>query len=169
LYAPGTNERLPLTGDLLGQREYRAARLQIQPQFDSVLVIFRDGWHPAEVAADNPALEWQWTRKESTISFRNPRQNATLYLHYDGQPALFDVPQTVAVQLHGESIDSFQVTNAQDEIRRIAIKAAQFGNEDLVEIRFVIDKTFVPALVSKGSRDSRELGFRVYHAYVDPQ
>ena len=92
-----------------------------------------------------------------------------LNLSYDGQPALFDVPQTVAVQLHGESIDSFQVTNALDEIRRIAIKAAQFGNEDLVEIRFVIDKTFVPALVTKGSRDTRELGFRVYHAYVDPQ
>jgi hypothetical protein len=169
LYKPGTNERLPLTGDLLGQREYRAARLQLQPQFDSVLVVFRDGWHPAEAAPDNPAIEWQWSRKESTISFRNPRQNATLYLHFDGQPALFDVPQTVAVQLHGETIDSFPVTNAQDEIRRIAIQAAQFGTEDLVEIRLVVDKTFVPALVTKGSHDSRELGIRVYHAYVDPQ
>jgi hypothetical protein len=75
----------------------------------------------------------------------------------------------VSVQLHGESIDSFQVTNAQDDIRRIAIKAAQFGNEDLVEIRLVVDKTFFPALVTKGSRDPRELGIRVYHAYVDPQ
>jgi hypothetical protein len=169
LYRPGTNERLPLTGDMLGPREYRAARLQLQPQFDSVLVVFRDGWHPAEAAPDNPALEWQWSRKESTISFRNPRQNAVLYLHYDGQPALFDVPQTVLVQLHGETVDSFPVTNSQDEIRRIPIQAVQFGTEDLVEIRFVVDKTFVPALVTKGSRDPRELGFRVYHAYVDPQ
>lgn len=169
LYAPGGAERLPLTGDLLGQREYRAATLQLQPQFDGVFVMFKDGWHPAENAPDNPAVDWQWTRKEATISFRNPKQNATFFLHYDGQPAMVDSPQTVQIQLHGETVDTFQVTAPGEQIRRIPLKAAQFGNDDLVEIRLVLDKTFVPALAGGGSRDSRELGIRVYHAYVEPQ
>lgn len=169
LYAAGTSERLPLNGDLLGQREYRVATLQLQPQFDGVLVVFKDGWHPAEASPDNPTLEWQWTRKESTLSFRNPRQNATLFLHYDGQPALAGSPQTVSVQLHGEVVDTFQLTGPQEDIRRIPLKAGQFGSDDLVEIRMVVDKTFVPALAGGGSRDPRELGIRVYHAYVEPQ
>ena len=169
LYAPGTSERLPLSGDLLGQREYRVATLQMQPMFDGVLVMFMDGWHSAEAAPDNPALEWQWTRKESTLSFRNPRQNAMLYLHYDGQPAMVGSPQTGSVQLHGEVVDTFQVTGALEDIRRIPLKAAQFGNDDLVEVRLVVDKTFVPALAAAGNRDTRELGIRVYHAYVEPQ
>jgi hypothetical protein len=169
LYVPGGNERLPLSGEALGQREYRAATLQLQPQFDGVFVMFKDGWHPAEAAPDNAAVEWQWTRKEATLSFRNPRQNATLFLHYDGQPAMVASPQTVAVQLHGETVDTFPVTTPGETIRRIALKAAQFGNDDLVEIRLVLDKTFVPALAGGGSRDSRELGIRVYHAYVEPQ
>jgi hypothetical protein len=170
LYAPGSNDRLPLAGDLLGQREYRAARLQLQPQFDSVLVVFKDGWHPSEAAPDNPALEWQWTRKESTLSFRNPRSNATLFLHYDGQPQMVNSPQTVTVRLHGEVIDTFQVASARDEIRRIPLKAAQFGADELVEIALQVDQTFVPALAAGGgSRDPRELGIRVFHAYVEPQ
>ena len=169
LYAQGSSERLPLSGDLLGQREYRVATLQMQPMFDGVLVVFKDGWHPAEAAPDNPALEWQWTRKESTLSFRNPRQNAMLYLHYDGQPAMAGSPQTVSVQLHGEVVDTFQVTGALEDIRRIPLKAAQFGNDDLVEVRLVVDKTFVPAAAVAGNRDTRELGIRVYHAYVEPQ
>lgn len=169
LYVAGATERLPLAGEAVGPREYRAARLQLQPQFDSVLVVFKDGWHPAETAADNPTVEWQWSRKDAGLSFRNPRQNATLFLHYDGQPSMFDSPQTVLVQLHGETVDTFQVTSAADQIRRIPIKAAQFGTDELVEVRLVADKTFVPALLGKGSRDPRELGIRVYHAYVEPQ
>lgn len=169
LYAQGTAERLPLSGDHLGQREYRAARLQLQPQFDNILVVFRDGWHAAEASPDNPAIEWQWTRKEATISFRNPRQNATLFLHYDGQPGMVDSPQTVSIQMHGETIDTFQVASPREDIRRIALKAAQFGSEDVVEVRLAVDKTFVPAMGKSGSRDPRELGIRVYHVYVDPQ
>jgi hypothetical protein len=37
----------------------------------------------------------------------------------------------------------------------------------MVELRLVADKTFVPALEAGGSSgDSRELGVRVFHAFV---
>ena len=169
LYAPGTNERAPLSGETIGQRAYRVARLRLQPQTDNVFLAFLDGWHGPETAADNQSVEWQWTRKEGVLRFRNPKRNAVFYLHYDGQPSMFDSPQTATVSLGGEVIDTFQVSSPDEAIRKIAIKAAQFGPDDVVMIRVAVDKTFVPALVTPGSRDSRELGIRVFHAFVEPQ
>jgi hypothetical protein len=169
LYAPGTNDRVPLAGETIGQRAYRVARIRLQPQTDNVFLAFLDGWHGPETAADNQSVEWQWTRKEGVLRFRNPKRNAVFYLHYDGQPSMFDTPQTVTVSLGAEVIDTFQVSSPDEAIRKIAIKSAQFGPEDVVVMRVAVDKTFVPALAQPGSRDSRELGIRVFHAFVEPQ
>lgn len=169
LYAPGTNERVPLTGENVGLREYRVGRIRLQPQTDKIFLAFLDGWHAPETAADNQSIEWQWTRKDAVIRFRNPKRNALFYLHYEGQPSMFSSPQTVSIYLRDEAVDTFQVTAPGADIRQIALKAAQFGTEDVVVMRIAVDKTFVPATVSSGSRDSRELGIRVYHAFLEPQ
>jgi hypothetical protein len=169
LYAPGTDERAPLAGDAIGQRAYRVARIRLQPQTDNIFLAYLDGWHGPETAADNQSIEWQWTRKEGVLRFRNPKRNATFYLHYDGRPSAFDTPQTVTVSLGAEVIDTFQVSSPDEAIRKIAIKSAQFGPDEVVMLRVAVDKTFVPALVTPGSRDSRELGLRVFHAFVEPQ
>lgn len=169
LYTPGGNGRVPLAGESIGQREYRAARIRLQPQTDNIFMAFLDGWHGPEAAADNQAIEWQWTRKEGVLRFRNPKRNAVFYLDYDGQPSVFDTPQTVTVSLGDEVIDTFQVSTPDEAIRKIPIKSAQFGPNDVVMIRIAVDKTFVPALAQPGSRDSRELGIRVFHAFVEPQ
>jgi hypothetical protein len=169
LYAPGTNERAPLAGESIGQRAYRVARIRLQPQTDNVFLAFLEGWHAPETATDNQSIEWQWTRKEGVLRFRNPKRNAVFYLHYDGRPSMFDTPQAVTVSLGAEVVDTFQVSTPDEAIRKIAIKSAQFGPDDVVVIRIAVDKTFVPALVAPGSRDSRELGIRVFHAFVEPQ
>jgi len=169
LYTPGGNERVPLAGESIGQRAYRAARIRLQPQTDNIFLAFLDGWHGPETATDNQSVEWQWTRKEGVLRFRNPKRNAVFYLHYDGQPAMFDAPQTVTVSLGAEVIDTFQVSSPDEAIRKIAIKSAQFGPDDVVMIRIAVDKTFVPALAKPGSGDSRELGIRVFHAFVEPE
>jgi hypothetical protein len=82
---------------------------------------------------------------------------------------MFDTPQTVTVFLRDEAIDTFQVTSPDEGIRKVALKAAQFGPEDVVLMRIAVDKTFVPALAKPSSRDARELGIRVFHAFVEPQ
>ncbi|MEK6630088.1 MAG: hypothetical protein AABY89_05060 [Acidobacteriota bacterium] len=168
LYQPGSNERVPLAGETSGQREYRVLRVKLQPQTDNIFLAFLDGWHAPEVAADNQTVEWQWTRKDATIRFRNPKRDATFYLQYDGQPAMVPSPQTATVYLRDEVIDTFQIASAEQSIRRVALKAAQFGAEEMVLLRISLDKIFVPALVKPGSRDSRELGIRVFHAFVEP-
>ena len=169
LYDPATGTRLLLSGEALGQREYRVARLRLQPQTDNIFLAYLEGWHGPETAVDNPAVAWQWTKREAVLRFRNPRKNATFYLHYDGQPAMFDSPQTVAVSLRDEVIDTFQVSGAEEAIRKVALKAAQFGTEDVVVCRISVDKTFVPSVVKPGSKDTRELGIRVFHAFVEPE
>jgi hypothetical protein len=169
LYAPGSNERLPLAGDGAGQRAYRVAKIRLQPQTDNIFLAYVEGWNGPETAADNQAIEWQWTKKDASIRFRNPKRDATFYLHYDGQPAMFDSPQTVNVYVRDAVVDTFQVTGTDEVIRRVALKAAQFGEDEMVTVRIAVDKTFVPALVKAGTKDVRELGIRVFHAFVEPQ
>jgi len=43
------------------------------------------------------------------------------------------------------------------------------GTGDLIELQIEVDKTFVPALLAASmSKDPRELGVRVFHAFVQP-
>jgi hypothetical protein len=55
-------------------------------------------------------------------------------------------------------------------VHKIALPAGLLGAGDMVEIRLVADQTFVPALEpGASSNDPRELGARVFHAFVQPQ
>ncbi len=66
-----------------GQNAYRVAKVQLLPQTDNLLTVFKDGWHQAEVAGDNATIEWQWTKKEAVLAFRNPKKDATFFLDVD--------------------------------------------------------------------------------------
>jgi outer membrane receptor protein involved in Fe transport len=97
------------------------------------------------------------------------QRNATFYLDYDARPEMFKSPQTATIAVGNNVVDTFQITSSEQTIRKIPIKAEQFGDEEMVLLRISVDKTFVPALVKPGSRDSRELGLRVFHVFVEPQ
>lgn len=169
LYSVATQKRLPLEGEDSGQRGYRAAKLQLQPQTAGVFTVFKDGWHPAEVAEHNSAVEWQWTKKQATLAFRNPKKDAIFYLDLDNPGGPFNEPQRVRVSLGAQLIEEFQITPANRVLKRIPMSAAQFGEADLAELVIAVDKTFVPAVVASGtSKDPRELGVRVFHAFIAP-
>lgn len=169
LYAADGTERLPLTGQDTGQREYIVSRFQLLPQTESILLVFKDGWHQAERAADNPAIEWQWSKKDGVLSFRNPRRNATFYLQYGSDVQMAGAPQTVTVFLQDQVVDSFTVDSPNEAIRTLDLKAAQFGSEDMAQLRLSVDPTFVPAERQPGNGDPRELGIRVFHAVLEAQ
>jgi len=168
LYSTSSQKRLPLSGDDVGQRAYRVARLQLQPQTENVFTIFKEGWHPAEAAEHNSTVEWQWTKKSATLAFKNPRKDSVFYLDVDNPGGVFEEPQQVQVLVGGQMLDHFAVTK-QQTLHKIPLRADQMGSGDLVEIRIEVDKTFVPALVAaSSSKDPRELGVRVFHAFVQP-
>jgi hypothetical protein len=170
LYSPENGRRLALEGEHNGQRAYKVGTIELLPQSENVFLIFKEGWHPAEVARDNVAVEWQWTRREATIAFRNPRRDATFYLHLDGRSDLFEEPQRVRVSIDDQEIDAFEVPGRDPVLRKVPIAASQFGTGDMVDMRLSVDKTFVPlTLPAAASSDPRELGVRVFHAFVEPR
>lgn len=170
LYSPRDRKRLPLEGESNGQRAYKVATVHLLPQSENVFLIYKDGWHAAEVARDNAAVEWQWTKGQSTISFRNPKRDATIYLDLDGRPDLLTEPQEVTVRLGDQIIDTFKVATRDEIVRKLPVTASQFGNADMVDLKISVDKTFIPAQAPAArSNDTRELGVRVFHAFVEPR
>lgn len=164
LYDPSTGRRLPLNAQEASRREYVVTKFQLLPSSENVFLIYKDGWHPAEVDPKNPSNEWQWTKKTGTISFRNPRKDATFYLEYDARGDLFNPPQQVTVTVNGQTVGEFTADAKLPTLKTFPITAAQFGSGDMSDIAINLDKTFAP-----GGTDPRELGIRVFHAYLEPK
>jgi hypothetical protein len=170
LYSVGDGRRLPLNGQEFGEREYQVGTITLAPQSENVFLILKEGWNAAESAPDQPALEWQWTRKTAAVSFRNPKRDVTLYLEADGRPDLFNPPQEVSIKIGGATVHSFAMTDKVPVVRRIPLAAAQLGGQEMVEMTIEVDRAFVPSQIPAGQpghgADTRELGIRVYHLFI---
>ena len=169
LYSPKSQTRLTLNGEDAGQRAYKAGKLQLQPQSENLFTVFKDGWHPAEVAEHNASVEWQWTKKQATLAFRNPKKDATFYLDLDNPGGVFNETQHVTVTLGNTVVDEFDLMPKNQLLRKIPLKADQMGAAEMAELQVTVSKTFVPMQISGGtSKDPRELGVRVFHAFILP-
>lgn len=167
LYSTETQKRLALAGQEIGQRAYKVGQLQIAPETDNVYMVFTDGWHPAESPEHNPAVEWHWTKKDATLSFKNPKKDAEFYLDLDNPGSVFKEPQQVTVALGSTTVDQFTLQPNERLLRTIPLPAAALGTADMADLHISVDKTFVPALLNASmSKDPRELGVRVFHAFV---
>ena len=169
LYSTRDQHRLTLAGPDSGQQAYTVATLGLQPTSENVFLLFKDGWNNAEVAPDNPTVEWQWSKRIGVLAFRNPKKDVLFYLHADN-PAAFAEPQTATIKVNGTQVDQLAITPRKEVLHTTRIPAAQLGGADMVELTLEVDKTYVPALIpTANSRDPRELGLRVFHAFVEPQ
>jgi hypothetical protein len=72
--------------------------------------------------------------------------------------------------LGGQAVDEFTIAPTDRVFRRVTLPASGMGGAEMAELQVVVDKTFVPSTVSAGTnKDPRELGVRVFHAFVDPR
>jgi hypothetical protein len=167
IYSQKSGARVPLAGQAKGQREYQVSKFNLHPQTDNLYVVFKDGWHETEVAEDATGVEWQWSKKNATLVFRNPMRDVLFYLLCDQPVDAFGAPQQVELRMGSTVIDSFSLSARQRELRKVNLTSAQLGNGETVEITVSVDRTFVPAAVPQlKSSDARELGVRVFRAYV---
>jgi hypothetical protein len=114
-------------------------------------------------------VEWQWTKKSATLAFKNPRKSAIFYLDLDNPGGVFNETQQVQVTLGDQTVDQFTLAPKQPVLRKISLSTTQLGTDDLVELHITVDKTFIPAQVNATmSKDPRELGVRVFHAFIQP-
>ena len=119
---------------------------------------------------DQVGTEWQWSKKEATLTFKNPKREVLFYLQVDRPASPFPEAQQVEVRIAEHVVDRFSVGAHQPELRKFVITPEQLGTGDTVEMRLVVDRTFIPAAIpSMNSRDPRELGVRVFRAYVEPR
>jgi hypothetical protein len=170
LYDARANTRLKLGNQDRGDRSYTVAQFELLPQTENVYLIYKDGWHPAEVAPDNPAVEWKWTRKEATLAFRNPKRDSTFIVQMDNPANAPGAASEVELRIGDQSLTTLPVSASESLVKKIPLPAHQLGTGEMVELTLVANRTFVPALVPGAkSGDTRELGVRVFHAFIQPE
>jgi hypothetical protein len=168
LFSAESGARVPLQGQNEGMRSYRVGTFNLRLQSDNVFVVFNNGWHETEVA-DEVGLEWQWTRREATLSFRNPKRDSVVFLQLDQPVKALPEPQRVEVRIGPSVIDNFALPPGTRELRRVNVTADQFGSGETVDVTIAVDKTFIPSSIPElRSTDPRELGVRVFRAFVQP-
>ena len=168
LYSTGNNERVKFSNEDRGDRSYKVADFELLPQTENIFVIFKDGWHPAEVVAEGAGrTEWQWTKKDATIAFRNPKRDVVLVLQVDNPAAGPNAAQQVTVHSGDQVLTTILLSATSSPVLKFPVTAAQLGTGDMVEMKFTADKTFVPALESSmKSSDPRKLGARFFHVFI---
>ena len=168
MYSPANNERVKFSNEDRGDRSYKVVDFELLPQTENIFVIFKDGWHPAEVVTEGAGrTEWQWTKKDATIAFRNPKRDVTLVLQVDNPASGPNSAQQVTVQIGDQVITTIPLSATASPVLKFPVTAAQLGTGDMVEMKFTADKTFVPALESSmKSGDPRELGARFFHVFI---
>jgi len=170
LHSVKDQKRLAMTGEDAGQQSYKAARIQLLPQTDNLFTVFKDGWHPAENSPQDQSLEWQWTKQQGTLAFKNPKKDAIFYFDVDSPGKDLHGAQTVTLTMGGQTVQTITVEPDVRTLHKITLPGAAMADADLAELQISVDKTFIPSVVSNGaSKDPRELGVRVFHAFVDPR
>ena len=169
LYSRASGQRLPLAGDAIEPRAIKVASFQMRERTDPYAVVFGDGWHAPE-SPQGAGVEWRWSTKSGVLSFPNPKRASDLVLQLDQPNSVFPIPQHVEVKLGESVVDAFDLEPQRAEIRRISLDPALLGESQTVELVVVSDKTFVPARMPElKNSDTRQLGIRVFRAYVEPK
>ena len=165
IFARDSGERLPLAGQDRGMRSYEVATLAVTAAANPVIP--EASWYEPE-SGEAPGREWRWSRRESHLSFANPKAPITLYLQID-QPVT-SLPASQAVEVIGPAgaLATVTVPSGPPQIVKVPIDATQLGSADRVDVTIKVDSTFVPAATPQlRSSDTRELGIRLLNAFVE--
>ncbi len=128
-------------------------------------VRYDDGWHAAERHGEATS---RWTRGSATLTVVNPRTAATLHFDYNALAGVFgDAPQVVTLSAGDRVLSSFPAGGAGRRVLDVPLGTGVLGDGDRAVIRIDVDRTFVPANVIEGSRDTRELGIQVYGVHIE--
>ena len=171
LHSLKDQRRLALDAEDVGQRAYRVARFQLLPQTENLFTVWKDGWHPAEVAQVSGTVEWQWTKKEATLAFKNPKKDAVLYLDVDSPSPALHGDQVVQLMMGGQVVDAVHAHTDRSAVQedQAACGADGNGRHGRAADRRGQDVHSGAGQRRRAARIPRELGVRVFHAFVDPR
>ena len=168
IYSPKSGERLPLAAQSAGMRSYAVGRFTMRNQPHDFAVTLKEGWYDMEGGDGGP--EWHWSRQQGVLSFRNPRRRVELLVELDQPVNPFPDGQRVELRTATTVVDTFALRGRTRELRRVPLSPDQMGTTETVEITVAVDPSFVPASIPQlASTDRRELGIRLFRAYVEPK
>ena len=164
---PGRGERPALKGEDKGFREYKVAKIELQPQTENIFPVYKEGWHNPETHPENPSVERTWTKKEALMSFKNPKQDVIVYLEGDTCVKCFTKTPELTVTVGKNVGIAFPIEGPQVYLKKFKVKAADLGDEEWTDLRLSMNESFVPKNLNPPlNNDDRELGFNVYHLFV---
>jgi hypothetical protein len=164
---PGRGERVALKGEDAGMREYKVSKLELLPQTENIFLVYKDGWHAPEPHPENPAIERTWTKKEALVSFKNPKKDVVVYLEADTSPKFFPKPPVLTVAVGAKAGLVLPIEGSDVFLKKVRVKAEDLGNDDWVDLRLMMNQSFVPKLLTPPlNNDDRELGLLKYQLYV---
>ena len=160
-------DRLPLEATDLGERAYQVGTLDMVSPSKNGLAKYQDGWHGVESGTNR---DWRWTTGRATIVFPNPRTAATLHLEVGGKPELLATAQRLTLEIDGTEIETLDLASEAPIFHRIDVPAESLGDDTTVVLTLNVEDTFVPAeLTENENRDPRELGARVFYAFLESE
>ena len=121
--------------------------------------IYARGWYNEE--ADNSGKTWRWMAKTAICRVENPRKTSLLYIK-GFFPEKYLPDQRIRIFINDHLLG--EITQPQFQ-RLFTITPELMGDGDEFILRFEADKSFVPAQVSKGSPDKRELAAAFYQVF----
>jgi hypothetical protein len=162
----GRGERLALKGEDAGLREYKVAKMVLQPQTENIFLVHKEGWHSPESSPQNPSIERTWTKKDALVQFKNPKKDVVIYLEADTNAKAFTTPPVLTVSVNNTSGLAIPVENSDPFLKKIRVKAADLGTSEWVDLRLGMSEAFVPKERGVNTHDDRELGVLVHHLFV---
>ncbi len=129
-------------------------------------VVYDEGWWQVEIdlkIKEPGERMWRWTTKKAICLIENPRKECLLILtgrvdkiQFKDQKVIFKINETLVDEFIPE-MDSFE--------KRYIVTPAMMGQGDEFTLTIETDKTFIPSSVDSNSKDSRELGIRIFRLY----
>lgn len=138
-------------------------KLRVTPLSESPVIVYLSGWYAPETDPGYPARPWRWTAKEARSAIDNPGRDAQLVIR-GSVDAAAPSGQKVTVGIDGRILGEFVPGPGEFE-RRYAVHKDWLGDRKDFVLVIAVDRTFVPAKVTPGSGDGRELGVRISLVY----
>jgi hypothetical protein len=137
--------------------------LRLVPSVGSPVIVYLGGWYPSEAGPGEPAPRWRWTAREARCAIDKPGRDALLVIRGEVDPAA-PAGQKVTISIAGRVLEEFAPGPGRFE-RSFKISKEWAGDGRDFVLAIAVDPTFVPAKVTPGSEDTRELGVRISLVY----
>jgi hypothetical protein len=155
----GPGERLALRGQELTQRAYRVDQIVLLPR-DRDLVPVCDGLYGPESSALAPLAVARFLKRETTCTFRNPREDVVVFVQGGIDPRGFATPPVLTVASGVVGAELPLALAPEPTVTRVRFAASDLGPRPQARLRLAMSASYVPEKIGENA-DGRELSLRL--------